>query len=150
MRKRVILVADDSADDRLLVGEALAQAGVCCRVEMVADGQKALDYVRGAGEYQDRQRYPVPEVLLLDLKMPVKDGFQTLEEVKADDHWRLLPVVIFSASSLPADIEKAYRLGANAYLAKPSSLAELVTLMRTVVEFWLRFNFSALTAEDRT
>lgn len=140
MKRRVILLADDSEDDRFLVGEATASGCSGGEIVMVETGQKALDYLAGAGEFADRKRFPEPGLLLLDLKMPVKSGFETLEEVRRSQRWRYLPVVVLTASSQPRDIEKAYRLLANGYLVKPSTLAELTDMMRTVCDFWLKLN----------
>lgn len=140
MNGRVILVADDSDDDRMLLGEAISEACPDCPVRMVEDGKKALDYLGGAGEYSDRRKFPKPDLVLLDLKMPIKDGFETLEELRKDERWRFLPVVILSASSQPQDIERAHRLGASGYMIKPSSLAELTAMMKAAADFWLRFN----------
>lgn len=140
MSKRLILAVDDSADDRLLLGEAIAEACPCCSIQMVEDGQRALDYLGGVGEFGDRRRFLEPDVMLLDLKMPVKSGFETLEELRRQERWRFLPVLILSASSQPQDIEKAHRLGASGYLIKPSALGELTEMMKAVAEFWTRFN----------
>ena len=107
---------------------------------MVEDGKKALDYLRGAGEFADRGKFPEPGLMLLDLKMPVKNGFETLEELRAQDRWRFLPVLILSASSQPQDIEKAHHLGANGYLIKPAVLADLTEMMKATAAFWLSFN----------
>ena len=140
MSTRMILVAEDSEDDRFILNEAITEACVDCPVRMVEDGQQALDYLNSAGAFADRQKFPAPDLLLLDLKMPVKNGFETLEELRAQDRWRFLPVLILSASSQPQDIEKAHRLGANGYLVKPTALADLTEMMKAVESFWLRFN----------
>lgn len=148
MRRGLILVAEDCPDDRLLLKDALEQSRIKCRIEMVENGQLALDYVIGYGAYKDRRRFPLPDALLLDLKMPVKDGFQTLEELRRDHFGRLLPVIVLSASALPQDIERAYGLGANAYIVKPTGLAELTEMMSVVVAFWLGYNRSPLVARS--
>lgn len=138
MRRKVILVADDCPDDRALLADALATCE--CQVMMVVDGQKVLEYLDGIGEYRDRRRFPLPSMLLLDLKMPVKDGYETLHEIRARERVRTLPVVMLSASALPEDVERCYRLGATAYLVKPSELSALAAMMRLTVSFWLGVN----------
>ena len=135
-----VLVADDSEDDRYLLGEAAAEACPGRAIRMVESGSRLLDYLRGAGEYADRRAFPEPRLVLLDLKMPGKDGFQTLAELRKLERWRRLPVVVFSASSQPQDLERAYDLGANGYLVKPSTLSELTEMMKAVETYWLRFN----------
>lgn len=141
MRRRAILVAEDCADDRALLADALADCR--CDVAMVGDGQKALEYLEGSGEYRDRRR-SLPRLLLLDLKMPVKDGYETLGELRRRERWKLLPVVVLSSSAQPEDVERCYRLGANGYLVKPSELSELSAMMRAAVAFWLDFNQAPL------
>lgn len=138
----LVLVAEDSPDDRLLLREALAASNAACRVEMVEDGQKALDYLFGAAPFADRRKFPLPRVMLIDLKMPVKDGFEVLRGMRADERFLTLPALVLSASAEPADIEQAFRLGANAYLVKPSMLADLEELIKAIASFWLRFNRS--------
>lgn len=140
MSGKLILIAEDSDDDRLLLGGALSEACADCAVHMVEDGQKALDYLGGVGIFSDRRRFQPPGLLLLDLKMPVKNGFETLEELRREERWRFLPVVVMSASSQPQDIERAHRLGANGYLVKPSALQDLTEMMKATAAFWLRFN----------
>ena len=89
----------------------------------VNDGEEAIKYLEGRDPYSDRNKYPMPQVILLDLKMPRMNGFQFLEWLrKSSLHLRLIPVVIMSSSALPTDVEKAYALGANSYMVKPIGL----------------------------
>src|SRR5437016_1560886 len=108
-----ILVVDDSADDLTLMQLAFEHAGLPHRLHTLGDGQAAMAYLEGAGEYQDRSRYPFPDFVLLDLKMPKMSGFDVLHTVRHNHH--LLPLVIHvvSGSALDPDVQRAYALGAN-------------------------------------
>lgn len=134
-----ILIAEDSEDDRFLLTEAVRLSGIAVPVRFVEDGRQAIDYLSGSGAYADRTRYPMPSLVILDYKMPVKNGLEVLEWIRASNHARL-PVLILSASSLPGDVERAYDLRVNAYLMKPSSLETLTSLMRALGAFWMGFN----------
>lgn len=134
-----ILIADDNEDDRFLLTEAVRLAGISAPVRLVEDGRKAVEYLSGAGGYSDRTRFPMPSLVILDYKMPLKNGLEVLGWIRASELKRL-PVLILSASSLPGDVERAYDLHVNAYLMKPSSLEDLTRLMRAVDAFWLGFN----------
>lgn len=134
-----LLIADDSEDDRFLLAEAMRAADIVNPVQFVTDGKQAVDYLSGTGAFADRLKYPLPVLVLLDLKMPFMNGLQVLEWIRASPLKRL-PVIILSASSLPGDIERAYDLHVNSYLMKPSSLARLVTLLRAIRDYWLSFN----------
>jgi CheY-like chemotaxis protein len=133
-----ILLAEDNETDVLLVRRALQGAGIQNRMEVVADGEEAIAYLRGENRYADRQRYPMPTLLLLDIKMPGKNGLEVLEWLRTSEQAGLnrLPVIIMSSSNLQADIDRAYDLGVNAYLIKPAAFGELVGTMRKTVEFW--------------
>lgn len=104
----------------------------------VCDGMEAMAYLRGEGEYADRERFPLPDVLLLDLNMPRMNGFETLAALRAEERWGLLPVYVLSASNLPADILRAHKLGANGYVLKPSRVDELVAFAGALHR-WLGF-----------
>lgn len=134
-----LLIADDSEDDRFLLAEAMRAAEIVNPVQFVTNGKQAVDYLSGTGAFADRLKYPLPVLVLLDLKMPFMNGLQVLEWIRASPLKRL-PVIILSASSLPGDIESAYDLHVNSYLMKPSSLARLVKLMRAIRDYWLSFN----------
>ena len=137
---RAVLYADDSADDRYLMLAACKQAKIEHRLAVVEDGAQALDYLAGAGPYADRGSHPLPGLVILDVKMPKVSGLEALQRLRAWPDWSAVPVLMLSASELARDVAEAYRLGADAYLLKPSSLAELVELAAAVKDFWLRFN----------
>lgn len=148
---KIILVAEDDEDDRLLLLAAMKEAGVHDSVRMVANGAEVLDYLFGMGAYNDRDKHPFPSLLLLDIKMPGRDGFEVLAQARADEIFRSLPIIILSASCQPQDIERAYRLGANAYLVKPSNISELRQMMEALKGFWIEFNrFPASLTSERS
>ncbi len=133
-----ILLAEDDERDVWLVTEALNRAGITNHVQVVRDGAHAIDYLRGHGEYSDRSRYPLPNLVLLDIKMPKKDGLEVLEWIRShsEDGLKKLPAIIMSSSAIQKDIDRAYELGVNAYLIKPHAFDELVQTLKTTTEFW--------------
>lgn len=133
-----ILVAEDSPDDVFFLQQAAKKAGTNCVLHPVSDGIEALAYLKGEGPYRDREVYPFPDILLLDLNMPGMNGFEVLEWIRNDSHCSRLIVHVLSASSRQTDIEKAYELAANSYLVKPSRLEELIAFV-TALEQWHRF-----------
>jgi CheY-like chemotaxis protein len=132
-----ILVADDDADDVLLLRRAFRKANLPNPVHVVNDGESAIAYLSGEGRYGDRDDHPMPVLLLLDLKMPRKTGFEVLEWIRAQPRLRRLRVVVLSSSRQAGDVDHAHELGANSYLVKPVVFAELVTLARTLRAYWM-------------
>ena len=135
-----ILIADDDSQDTLLVRLAVKRASLGLRLDTVTDGAEAIDYLMGRSQYADRQNHPFPSMLLLDLKMPRLSGFDVLQYVRSQPGLRQLPVVIFSSSDDPKDIQRAYDEGANSYLCKPHSNEDLSALLRALEEYWCKFN----------
>jgi CheY-like chemotaxis protein len=135
-----ILVADDDAQDTMLVEMAVERAALSLRLESVRDGEEAIDYLMGRKQFADRQAHPFPKMLLLDLKMPRVNGFDVLEFVRREPKLKQLPVVIFSSSDDPKDIQRAYDGGANSYLCKPHSNDDLSALLKALEEYWCKFN----------
>ena len=135
-----ILVADDDAQDAMLVRMAVKRAALGLRLETVNDGEEAIDYLMGRSTYADRDVYPFPSLMLLDLKMPRLNGFDVLEFVRGQPGLRQLPVVIFSSSDDPGDIRRAYDSGANSYLCKPHSNGDLSALLKALEDYWCKFN----------
>lgn len=138
--RATVLLIDDDPDDRFLAEQAWRQAGIKNPLRTIADGQEALDYFSGKGSYADRLHHPLPALLLLDIKIPGACGFDILRYIRGHEGLRLLPVIIFSASTSPLDVAEAYRVGANGFFLKPSSIHELVELMTALKNCWLRFN----------
>lgn len=134
-----ILMADDDEDDRLLTQEAMDESRVLNQLHFVEDGAELLSYLRGEGQYTDRDQYPMPGLILLDLNMPKKDGREALQEIKADPNLKRIPVVILTTSKAEEDMLRGYDLGAASYITKPVTFSSLVDLMRTLGKYWVEF-----------
>jgi CheY-like chemotaxis protein len=134
---KVVLAAEDEETDRLILKLAFERAQVSCPLVMVRDGQEAIDYLAGKPPYQERLVYPVPGLLLLDLKMPRLTGFDVLEWLALNREFRNLPAIVFSSSSHESDIQKARLLGAKDYMVKTPSLSHLVSAIKSLCDRWL-------------
>ena len=132
-----ILVAEDDPTDAYFFQRAFRRAGILVVLDFVSDGQEVIDYLQGEGQFADRTAHPLPQLALLDLKMPRLDGFDVLEWVRQQPGLNSLQVVIFSSSDEARDINRAYGLGANWYLVKPHSMEELTALVGRFKKFWL-------------
>jgi CheY-like chemotaxis protein len=131
-----ILLADDSGDDAEFVQTALKTAGVGNSVVVVNDGQQAINYLRGEGDYSDRKRFPAPDVLLLDLAMPGVDGFEVLEWIRSQPSLKEMLVIVLSGLHGLREINRAYSLGANSFLIKPANPVEIANLVASFPEYW--------------
>jgi len=132
-----ILMADDDADDRLLVQEALIDAEFPEEnLAFVENGEELMNYLRGRGQYSEPNKAPLPDLILLDLNMPKKDGREALKEIKSDPNLRQIPVVVLTTSTLSEDVKVSYELGANTYISKPVSFDDLVSVMQTIKHYW--------------
>jgi len=140
-----ILLAEDDENDIFLMGRAFDRADIPNRLIVVRNGQEAIDYLAGTGEYAQRDKYPTPGLVLLDLKMPWMDGFDVLRWLRAHSQFDTLPVVILTSSKLQSDIDKSRQLGVYDYRVKPHGFEELVRLLDDVRKCWLdeRFNHFA-------
>ena len=126
---RPILLADDSPEDRILIPRAIKKAGLPNPLISLEDGEEALKYFAGEPPYADRVKFPLPSLVLLDIKMPKCDGFEVLEFIRTRLAVRI-PVVMLTSSNLPEDIEKATRLGADSYFVKPACFTELIAMIK--------------------
>jgi CheY-like chemotaxis protein len=138
--KPVILHVEDEANDVMLVGLAFKKAGPAPVIQVVHDGEQAIEYLSGAGRYADRQLYPLPSLMLLDIKLPRLSGLELLSWLRGRDDLRRLPAVMLTSSPQMRDVNKAYELGANSYLVKPSALDELVQMVAKLSSYWLETN----------
>jgi two-component system, chemotaxis family, response regulator Rcp1 len=129
-----ILLVDDNPADLDLTMDALAQSMWLTHISTVCDGEEAMAYLRHEGKYIIAAR---PHLVLLDLNMPRKDGRAVLSDMKSDPALRRIPVVIFSTSRAAKDIERSYELGANSYVSKPPTLADWVSAMKLLKDFWI-------------
>jgi CheY-like chemotaxis protein len=135
--RRTILMADDDAEDCLLVRDAMGEAGWRCDLRFVRDGEELFDYLRQTGEFAGSQAGPRPDLILMDLRMPRKDGREALRELKADPHFRQIPVVALTTSTASDDVAYCYDAGVNAYITKPATFRALVEVLRALGKYWL-------------
>ncbi|MDB6022215.1 MAG: response regulator receiver protein [Pedosphaera sp.] len=131
-----ILLIEDSENDIMLVKLALKRAGVKNPVQAAHDGQEAIDYLQGSGPFADRSKFPFPDVIVSDLKMPRMGGFEVLEWLRQHPECTVIPFIVLSASKQEADIQRAYGLGANSYMVKPASLNELQRMVKLACDYW--------------
>ena len=140
MKKPVLLVAEDNLIDAMLIERVIQRCGDLFHLVRVEHGEAAIDYLTGKEPYADRAKNPSPDLMLLDLKMPRKDGFAVLRWRQENRAFTRVPVVVFSSSDLPDDIARAYALGANSYVAKPTDPARLERMVKALREWWTEFN----------
>jgi len=131
-----ILMADDDADDYLLVRDALRQTRHDFQLRFVRDGEELADYLFRRGRYADGQDAPRPDLILLDLKMPKKDGREVLQELKSHPRFRRIPIVALTTSTAEDDVAYSYDVGVNSYLTKPVTFRALVDMMDTLGKYW--------------
>jgi len=136
---QTILLVDDSELDLVLMREAFAIAKCSHPLHMVHNGEEAIAYLNGEGPYSDRNKFPLPIIMLLDLNMPKKNGFDVLTWVRARKGLKRLPIIILSASARNEDVEIAFHLGATSFLVKPSNLDTLAAMMRCLCN-WVQIN----------
>ena len=141
-----ILQVDDDPNDVFLLQRALKKAGVLNPIQVATDGQQAIDYLKGINKFKDREQFPFPCLVLLDLKLPYVMGLNVLEWIRQQLGMGLI-VILLTASGQDADIASAYRLGANAFLTKPSKASQLVDMAKAIKDFWLKHNTLPLEAD---
>jgi len=131
------LLAEDREEDVVSIRHAFAKANFLNPLQVVTSGEEAIAYLRGEGKYADRDEYPLPSLLLLDLKMPRKDGFQVLEWIRQQPVLSALRVVVLTASDRISDVNRAYQLGASSFLVKPVDFPNFVEMTRALKGYWL-------------
>jgi|SRR3954462_4947846 CheY-like chemotaxis protein len=135
-RKLRVLVAEDNATDLQLLRQAVKRDGVEVELHDVKDGEEVTEYLSREGKFRDRNKHPFPDLLVLDLKMPMMDGLEVLHWLNGRREFKRLPVVMLSGSGLTKDVETAYAEGVSTYFAKPSDFQKFGRLIRTLVEYW--------------
>jgi CheY-like chemotaxis protein len=135
-----ILHVEDDPNDVLLVERALRKTATSSNIQSVSDGDKALAYLAGTDGYGNREKFPLPHLVLLDLKMPRKSGFEVLDWIRSQPALKRLLVVIFTSSKHDQDVNNAYELGANSYLVKPVGFDALVETMKQIQHYWGTLN----------
>lgn len=131
-----ILLAEDDENDVVLIQRALQKSFTNTPVYVVRNGQEAIDYLSGTGEYADRTKYPFPELVITDLKMPKLSGFEFLQWVKLHPDMRVIPTIVLSSSNQEMDVVRAYDLGANTFMVKPSDFNALGQMVKLIKEYW--------------
>lgn len=145
MESKVILLVEDNPRDEALTLRALKKSNICNDVVVARDGVEALDYLFGDGTSAGRETREMPQLVLLDLKLPKVDGLQILEKIRAAERTRRLPVVVFTSSSEEEDLINSYNLGANSYVRKPVDFDQFLEATRQLGLYWLVLNRAAPT-----
>ena len=140
MDMKTILLVEDNPDDELLAIRALKQNKIMNEVVVTRDGAEALDYLFGTGAYEGRDTSVMPQVILLDLKLPKISGLEVLKRLRNDDRTKLLPVVVLTSSKEDRDLNESYRLGANSYIRKPVDFAQFSEAIKQLGLYWLVLN----------
>ncbi|HKQ36936.1 MAG TPA: response regulator [Verrucomicrobiae bacterium] len=150
MKPDLILIADDNDDHVLLLRRALKRGALLNPTFVVHDGEEAVAYLKGEGKFADRYEYPLPSLLLLDLRMPKMDGFEVLEWIRQQPCLRRLRVVVLTTSDQPRDIDRAYELGANSFIIKPLEAQHFLKVADAIKGYWLWMSESPRLNEQPT
>lgn len=140
MDKKTILLVEDNPDDQELTLRALKKNQIMNEVVVASDGAEALDYLFCSGKYADREQKELPEVILLDLKLPKIDGLEVLKRIREDERTQLLPVVILTSSTEENDLFNSYKLGCNSYIRKPVNFEKFTEAVKQLGLYWLVMN----------
>lgn len=133
-----ILIVEDSDEDFEAFGRVMHRSSVTNPLFRCIDGDDALDFLYRTGTYADPPIAPRPALILLDLNLPGTDGREVLEQIKQDEELKIIPVVVFTTSANPRDIEVCYKNGANGYIVKPININRFVEIIRIVIDYWFR------------
>ncbi|HEY0548294.1 MAG TPA: response regulator [Verrucomicrobiae bacterium] len=139
---KTILLVEDNDDDVFLITRAFKSAGLITPMVRATDGQDAIDYLSGKDRYVDRVKFPMPALVLLDIKMPFISGLEVLRWIRGQPPFAPLPVVMFTTSSQECDVRSAYGSGANAFLVKPARLEECTNIASVIKQFWIDANIA--------
>ncbi len=138
-----ILLVEDNPMDIILTLDAFKEAKLYNKINIAHDGEEALDYLFGRGDFSDRSLFPIPSLILLDLKMPGIDGFEVLKQVKNAEILKRIPVIILTSSKEEGDRALSYDIGANSYLLKPVAFNGFVDVVKKIDDYWFTLNISA-------
>ena len=131
-----LLLIEDSDEDFAAFERILRKASITNTIYRCVDGDEALDFLRHKGQYSDLTKAPRPAIILLDLNLPGTDGREVLEQIKQDEELKMIPVVVFTTSSNPKDIEICYRYGVNGYIIKPIDVKKLMRTVQVLIDYW--------------
>ena len=140
MAEKPILLVEDNEDDIQLTLRAFKQGNIANGIQVVRDGEEALNYLFCKNKYKDRNPKEIPAVILLDLKLPKMDGIEVLKQIRANDATALIPVVILTSSKEEADLINGYKNGCNSYIRKPVAFDEFVDVIKQMGLYWLLLN----------
>jgi CheY-like chemotaxis protein len=146
---KAILLVEDTEDDVFFFKRALERKGITHPVHVVNDGEAALNYLRGKDTYADRVKYPLPDLIFLDINLPKLDGHEVLDWLRTHIDIPYLPVVMMSNSTRQEDVDSAYRHGANAYLVKPSDSDSLEGILQLTIDYWFKVMASPTSSFNR-
>jgi len=142
----LILVADDDPDDCMIIKEAWEKSKLACELRFVGDGEELIDYLCRSGKYFDPASPPRPDLILLDLNMPRKDGREALKEIKGDPYLKRIPITVLTTSREQEDIHFTYDTGVNSFINKPSTFSALIDIMKGLYNYW--FEIVKLPADE--
>lgn len=142
----IILMADDDPEDRMLAQDALEEANLSNELHFVVDGEDLINYLCRRDKHEHLKGTPLPGIILLDLNMPKKDGREALAEIKSDDRFKHIPIVVLTTSRAETDVVRTYNLGVNSFITKPVTFDGLVEVMRALNRYW--FNIVSLPPEE--
>ena len=131
----ILLVEDNPADQQLTI-RAFQKGKINTNLQIVSDGQEAMDYLQQTGKFEDKKSFPRPDLILLDINMPRKDGKQVLKEIRADENLKSIPVVMLTTSDQEKDVIDSYNLGVNSYISKPVRINDFIDVISKLEEFW--------------
>ncbi len=140
MKSKYVLLVEDNRDDETLTLRALKRSRIDAEVVVVRDGVEALDFLHQRGQYKDRDQKRMPEMVLLDLKLPKVDGLEVLRQLRDYPPTRFLPVVVFTSSTEDRDVVNSYELGANSFISKPVNFDEFIDAASLLGRYWLKLN----------
>jgi CheY-like chemotaxis protein len=149
-RAGTVLLVEDDPNDVALTERAFERAGFTNPLQIVGDGEQAIAYLSGEARYADRARYPLPMLVLLDLKLPRRSGFDVLAWIRGAPTVRRVPVIVLTSSQQSPDINRAYDVGANSYLVKPVAFEQLLSLVQTLGFYWITTNHGPAIADAAT
>lgn len=147
-RNLTILVAEDNEDYAVILQTAMKSIGWTNPIRIVPDGKEVIKYLSGDGKYSDRETWPFPSVMFVDIKMPLADGFDVLRWVRSHPDCSVLPTMMLSSSDDERDVRLAYELGANGYFVKPAEVVDLKAMLKSAYEFWAWCTKPKLTGHD--
>ncbi|WP_240655304.1 response regulator [Flammeovirga pectinis] len=133
-----ILYADDDPEDRMLTQEAFEESKLASNLIFVEDGEELMEYLNHKGKFSDTEKYPRPDLILLDLNMPKKDGRECLKEIKLDESLKKIPVVVLTTSNDEEDVLKTYNLGVSSFITKPVTFDSMVDIVKSLNQYWFQ------------